>query len=246
MKTLITPGRANPKTAKSANKGYEIAILHLAPAKESGYNVCQFATKGCKDVCLNTAGRGSWVNGSNGQPNPIHTARIERTRLFFEDRAEFARLLRKDIESLSRKALKNRNIPAVRLNGTSDIPWEKVLLYDGKTVMEEFPNVQFYDYTKNPNRSPNPFPNYHLTLSLSETNRLKAQNWLTLGGNVAVVFDTKRGQSLPTLWEQWPVIDGDTHDLRMLDAKEPTIIGLRAKGKAVNDTSGFVNLSKRR
>ena len=65
---------------------------------------------------------------------------------------------------------------------------------------------------------------------------------LASGVNVAVVFNTRKGKALPTTWNSLPVIDGDAHDLRFLDPRTPhgIIIGLRAKGRARKDTSGFV------
>lgn len=135
-------------------------------------------------------------------------------------------------------------MPAVRLNGTSDLPWENVKGADGKTIMEQYPNVQFYDYTKNPSRMDQYIKggmpkNYHLTFSRSETNDAATMQILKDGGNAAVVFDTKRGRPLPTEWNGYKVIDGDETDVRFLDDKS-TVIGLRAKGKAKKDTTGFV------
>ena len=238
MRNILTQERSNPKTAKSLGRGYETAILHLSPAKTSGYQVCKFATKGCKKVCLNEQGRGGIKIAD--RENPIQLARKERTRLFFEERDKFAFLLHRDITNLCNRAYKKDLKPAVRLNGTSDLPWERIPLFNGLTVLQSFPNVQFYDYTKDPTRKFNPEPNYHITFSLSEVNEVYALGWLSLGGNVAVVFNTKKAASLPQRWQEWPVIDGDIHDLRMLDAKTPTIIGLRAKGTAKDDVSGFV------
>ena len=57
--------------------------------------------------------------------------------------------------------------------------------------------------------------------------------------NIAVVFSTKRSGELPKTWKGRKVIDSDLHDLRLLD-KKGVICGLRAKGKARKDKSGFV------
>jgi len=105
-------------------------------------------------------------------------------------------------------------------------------------IMEAFSTVQFYDYTKHRNRRDLP-SNYHLTFSRSEANNDAALEWLAAGGNVAVVFDTKKGQALPETWNGYRVIDGDLTDLRFLDDKN-VVVGLRAKGPARKDTSGFV------
>jgi hypothetical protein len=83
-----------------------------------------------------------------------------------------------------------------------------------------------------------------LTFSLSEANEAAACIWLNNGGNVAVVFSTKKGKPLPTTYvlggKEFPVFDGDDTDLRFLDPKGGHIIGLHAKGRARKDTSGFV------
>ena len=78
-------------------------------------------------------------------------------------------------------------------------------------------------------------PNYHLTYSLNEDNYNKAIEVLKNGGNVAVVFR----KDLPQNFNGYKVINGDEHDLRYLDEKN-VVVGLKAKGKAKKDTSGFV------
>jgi hypothetical protein len=56
---------------------------------------------------------------------------------------------------------------------------------------------------------------------------------------MAVVFHVKKGQALPKAWQGKTVIDGDEHDARY-DDPQGVIVGLRAKGQAINDTTGFV------
>lgn len=51
--------------------------------------------------------------------------------------------------------------------------------------------------------------------------------------NLAVVFD-----QLPEIWNGVRVLNGDLSDLRFLD--NAGIVGLRAKGGAKKDNSGFV------
>ena len=66
---------------------------------------------------------------------------------------------------------------------------------------------------------------------------------LSAGRDVAVVFNVKRGENLPKLWQGTRVIDGDEHDLRFLHehyTKQGSIVGLRAKGKAKGANTGFV------
>jgi hypothetical protein len=226
---LLTVG--NTKTMKGEAKGYRTFILHLAPANLSGYNVCPAASKGCRSACLNTAGRGRFTK--------IQDARIRKTRMFFEDRDTFMKLLAKDIIAAIRNAERNNLIPVFRLNGTSDIRWENIPLGGFRNIMEAFPHYQFYDYTKLTNRVNLP-ANYHLTFSRSESPTNQA-NVIVLKGkvNIAVVFNTKKGQPLPSKYIGLPVVDGDETDLRFLDP-HGVIVGLRGKGDAKKDSSNFV------
>lgn len=216
----------NPKTLKGESLGYQTHILHLAPADSSGYEVCPGRSAGCTEICLNQAGRGRFER--------TQKARIRRTIEFFEQRAQSIANLIKDIRSGIKSAARRGLIPVFRLNGTSDIRWE---LYG---IMQMFPQVQFYDYTKLSNRKNIP-SNYHLTFSLSEDNLPAALEALENGMNVAVVFGVKKGQPLPTSYLGRPVIDGDEHDLRFLDPKG-VIVGLRVKGdnKAKNNPTEFI------
>ncbi len=221
----------NPKTDKNQSvEGLEnIVVLHLnlAPSDLSGYNVCPMASMGCKKACLHTAG------------NPVFQAqkdkgRINRARYYMQDRANFMKQLVRELENFVKWCKKNNKIGVVRLNTTSDISWE---IYN---LFERFPTLQFYDYTKIQKRAMKfargeyP-PNYHLTYSLNEDNYNKAIEVLKNGGNVAVVFR----KDLPQTFNGYKVINGDEHDLRYLDEKN-VVVGLKAKGKAKKDTSGFV------
>ena len=221
---------SNTKTRKGEGQGFLTLILHLAPAKLSGYNVCPMATKGCAASCLNTAGRGRFAK--------IQTARIAKTRRFFEDRDNFMRELAGDIRAGIRKSEREGLILAVRLNGTSDIRWETISLEGARNIFEMFPGVTFYDYTKLPNRRDLP-PNYRLTFSRGEQSPDKVRDIIRGGRNVAAVFRVGRREELPLFWEGLPVIDGDRTDLRFLDP-EGVVVGLRAKGAAPRDRSGFV------
>src|SRR5215475_1846859 len=221
----------NAKTVKGESLGYLTGVLYLAPAEESGVmNTCPMASDGCKAGCLYTAGRASF------DPHII-AARIRRTRQLAKDRKSFLNDLRSDIRAIIRKASRENLIPAVRLNGTSDLFWLVA------TLAREFPEVQFYDYTKLPKPWLREMANYHLTFSLSENNWQDAEKALAHGFNVAVPFDVKRGQPLPAMWRGRTVIDGDQHDLRFLDGHQGSIIGLRAKGQAKKDVSGFVQIA---
>jgi len=228
------------KTIKGEKFGVLTGILYLAPTDISGYDVCPKATPGCKAACLFTSGRGSY--------DSVKNARIRKTKLFHENRQEFMEILVKNIHSLVKKAKKNNMLPAVRLNGTSDITWEKVSFSIGDihypSIMVAFPDVQFYDYTKIIGRKQAlALPNYHLTFSLAENNDKDAEKALAEGYSVAVVMDLKKTDPKPTEWEGHPVIDGDTSDVRFNDPASH-IVALTAKGKARKDTTGFVRSIK--
>lgn len=240
FRELLTPDGYNPKLKKGRARGYASAILHFAPADLSGYDVCQYRSAGCTAACLNTAGHGGIIR--KGQTtNPVQLARIARTVLFFEHRAIFNDLLVDAIEQHVRRSIKRGLTPVVRLNGTSDLPWHMLKLNDGRTVMDTFPTVTFYDYTKHPQRAAlRTLPaNYSLTFSRSETNDDDVRRILARGGNVAVVFATGRTRPLPLVWHGYRVIDADRDDLRFLDPRN-VVVGLRAKGKARGEASGFV------
>lgn len=212
---------SNAKTVKGEKLNILTGILYLAPANISGKEVCPKRTPGCTISCLYSAGRGQFTN--------VQTARITKTNMFFNNRKEFLEILKKDIKLLENKAKKLDMKPAVRLNGTSDINWMRFKL------MEEFPNVQFYDYTKVLKRlEENTYKNYHLTFSKSESNLEECKIAIEKGHNVAVVF-----KELPKEWLKATVINGDDTDTRFLD-KKSCIVGLKAKGKAKKDNTGFV------
>jgi hypothetical protein len=151
--------------------------------------------------------------------------------MFYEDRDTFMALLVADIDTAQRKAEREGYIPVFRLNGTSDIRWELIKVLRGwnvfPNIMSAYPHLTFYDYTKIQNRRNLP-PNYHLTFSRSEDN---GNVNLPMYVNIAVVFDTKKGMALPSVWNGRPVIDGDEHDVRFLDPKG-VVVGLRGKGLA--------------
>jgi len=224
---------ANPKIQKGTKLGYLSFILHLAPADVSGYNTCPKATAGCKAACLNTAGRGGmFKKGEN--TNMIQKARIRKTRYFFEDRAGFMRDLVADINKAIKMAARLGLTPVFRLNGTSDLSWEKYEAAHGKNIFELFDYVQFYDYTKVPKRKVEAVKNYHLTFSQADGNGKDADWAISKNMNVTVVFD-----KIPQEYKGKPVFNADETDLRFLDPKG-VVLGLKAKGRAKKDTTGFV------
>lgn len=221
---------SDPKTHKSnvSGAGYLTVIQYLAPARLSGHNVCPAASDGCRAACLNTAGNPAFAAGKE-------RARLARTQLYFADRAAYAALLVDELALWQERAAAQGYRLAVRLNGTSDIAWERVM----PQLFATFPHVQFYDYTKQLRRLGRTPANYDLTLSRSETNHTECLAWLRDGGRCSAVFSPWRGQPLPAVHEGFPVDDGDTHDLLFLRPLRAWV-GLRAKGKARRDQSGFV------
>lgn len=240
---------ANPKTVKGQKLGYMTAVLYLAPWKLSGYQVCAMAElAGCIVGCLNTAGRGGMarkdaetltIGAHKVKLNAIQKARIARTRLFMEQPELFKQMLLKEIRQAQAQADGLGLTLVIRLDGTSDIRWEDVDMGDGQTIFQLFPTIQFYDYTKIPNRDVSHIPNYHLTYSYS--NRPEFAKYVERAIqhygpkiNLAVVFQG----ALPDTFMGRKVINGDESDLRFLD--EPgVIVGLKAKGNAKKSQDGF-------
>lgn len=222
---------ADAKTIKGETIGYLTGILYLAPAKTTKYNTCSMAHLAqCDKACLYSAGRGAF--------NSVQQSRIDKTLYFYEARQEFMRQLSANIKALIKKAQSKGLKPLVRLNGTSDIRWENIPFESYNNIFEAFPEVQFYDYTKDANRKDLPV-NYDLTFSYSGVESFKpyvnkAQN---KGMRMAVVF--RKESSIPTVFKGIRVVSGDNSDVRHLD-DQGVIVGLYAKGKAKTDTTGFV------
>lgn len=109
----------NSKTIKGESLGYLTGILYLAPSNiVKDVNVCKFASKGCREACLYTAGRGKFNN--------VQKSRITKTKLYRDNLELFMQSIVKDIKRLEKKALRNNKKLAIRLNGTSDIRFEDI------------------------------------------------------------------------------------------------------------------------
>lgn len=225
----------NAKTIKGDSDEYLTAILYMTPYKVMVdgklFNSCSMAAiASCIDGCLNTAGRGAFNN--------VQTARQRKAEWFYRDRDSFMDQLVIDVAKFANYCRKRNIQPCIRLNGTTDIRWELILI-DGKNIFEWFPSVQWYDYTKIPNRKVSHLSNYHLTWSYSAANPKYEKYFdsvISNGMSVAVVF-RKPYQSKS--WRGYKVVDGDKDDLRFLDPKQ-SIVALYAKGKAKKDMTGFV------
>lgn len=235
---LLTKPGQNPKTSKSAKLDGVYAIpMHLAPWTLSGRNVCSESTPGCRAACLHTAGNPAHMAGKD-------SARIARTRFYTAERDQFMILLIAELETLRRQAAAAGLKPAARLDATSDLglavrSWRGGVT-SNVTLVELFPDIMFYDYTKVQNRylrflNGEYPPNYHLTFSAAEGNHTACETFLGAGGTVSAIF---RG-GLPTRWLGYPVLDGDRTDYRPSDPRG-SVIGLKPKGKARHDVTGFV------
>jgi hypothetical protein len=224
----------NAKTIKGEGKGYITYILYMSSftANSKGINLCSHASQGCADSCLVGSGNG-------GMFTSVMQGRVNKSDYFLSSRLEFLNQLKTEITKAIAKH-KDNAIVTIRLNGTTDIRWEKFNVFEGKNIFEIFPDVQFYDYTKNHLRFDTVLPsNYHLTFSRSETNHAKAIELLKRGINVAMVFD-----KLPDTYEGYEVINADNDDLRFLDKKGGVICGLKYKnmtGAGADNAKAFTS-----
>ena len=245
------------KAAKATGFGYLNAIQYIAPADTAGVgNLCPNASPQCKALCLGTySGQAAIVADLENGTNPTRESRKLKARLFMGARNYYMNLIAQETLAVARKAAREGLTPIIRLNGSTDIPFERIrFTVDAKTaaalakagrrqpllpvtLLELFADLQFVDYTKSPQRLARKPANLDLTLSYSVTNDAACIDALANGHNVAMVF----AGGLPDMFAGFHVIDGDLHDLRHLDPKGGCIVGLSPKGnKAKKDASGFV------
>lgn len=199
--------------------------LNLSPAETSGYDVCSHSTAECRAGCLATSGHAK-MDIQSGK-TIISSARIKKTKLFFEHQEFFMDWLIAELKSYQKQAIKKNMIFSARLNTISDIDWASVY-HRGKNIFEMFPEIFWYDYTKNPNKFNNKPENYHLTFSYTGRNWNVCKTLLQRGFNVAMVFNVKKETELPTHFENYVVINGDENDVRFNDPKG-VIVGLKFK-----------------
>jgi hypothetical protein len=233
-KTIL--GTASAKTVKGEKIGYLTAIVYLKPS----IKICPLSKlAGCLKPCLATAGRGAF--------NSVQQARESKTRFYFENREAFLLSIASDIWSLCNTAKNKHLTPLVRLNGTSDIDYENLIVCDGKNIFQLFPEVQFYDYTKHPSRNieGKTAGNYDLTYSYSgiTPHNVTIKGLLNPSNSrVAVVFQNQ--EDIPSTFRGWTTIDGDNTDVRHIEPKT-VVVALYAKGKAKHDYSGFTQIKGR-
>jgi hypothetical protein len=227
----------NAKTAKGRAYGYETAVMYLIPQRSpnDSANLCPWASMGCQATCLVTAGRGVF--------SAVAAARAARRALLIGAPDEFGARLIMEVSDHVRRSKRLGLTPALRLNGTSDIDFQQFPAPDGRGLLSYLRDTHrglfLYDYTKDPRRVLDPERREVLVFSRHENNQAAALRMLADRRRVAVVFSTRRGEPLPTDWHGHPVVDGDKHDLVFLH-HPGTVLGLRAKGRARSDRSGFV------
>jgi len=240
----LTPG-GNPRkllgTSTKVEKGSKVkvltAVMYLAPHKLSGTNLCPWATAACAAACLgHSTGRLKMRNNQR--------VLVSKALLWHLFPQYFLARLDAEIRSHAMDARALGLQAAIRLNGSSDIRWEKHLDFAGYDCI-------FYDYTKAP-RAKRDATSYHLTYSVSDKRGsvAEAKRWLADGGNVAIVVGAKDSAKLGDAkrvslnvvrdgWQGFPAHSADDTDARFLD--EPGSVGvLYAKGAALRDSSGFV------
>lgn len=236
------------KVQLSNKLGVVTGVMYLSPSDESGTNLCPSATAMCAAVCLGHTS-GHMVQAPN------KAARVRKSKDLLENRPGFVRRLRKDIATKVREAKRVGGIAAVRLNGSSDVAFERMAMV--RDIFAEFPEVQFYDYTKRPERMraylDGKFPpNYRLTFSRSGENDRECVEVMQRGGNVAVVFQREDAGQFPTEYNPIedgylydsaysataPVISGEAHDYRYGDPVG-VVVGLKARGTGKKDEGRF-------
>ena len=141
-KTIFTKG--NPKLLKGESLGFYSIGLSFLPSNLSGTNLCKFASPQCRALCLNSAGRGQMSN--------VQKARLNRTLEFLSDKRDYCIRLATEIKKNIRYCTKKNLTLAIRLNVLSDIDWSEIKLNNGQNLFEAFPDIQFYDYTKDINK----------------------------------------------------------------------------------------------
>ncbi len=237
---LLSKGTTNAKTSKNS---LETFILYMSPAAQNskGADLCPFRSRGCTAACLYTAGRGKFNN--------VQRARMNKSEYFIRDKKTFLSQLALELKAINKRQLKKGTKAAIRLNGTTDVDFLYLLKNRVGLDALQLEGLVFYDYTKDPHRVKRyAGTNYTLTFSRAEDNEPQALEVLKNSGIVSAVFAEK----LPQFYKGFEVFDGDKADDIMIKASKAVkvlkrtrkgqglILGLKAKGDAKKDTSGFV------
>lgn len=225
----------NEKTPKGEAKGYLQAIVYLAPhTLGGGKNLCAHSTAACRAGCLYTAGR--------GRTPRVEQARLRRTHLYLNDRDAFFDELIGELVRVQAEADKHGLILAIRLNGTSDVLFEREII-DGRTLFDFFPRAVWFDYTRTPSAHRRVPAAWHLTFSLADDPLSYAIDHLMAGRSVAAVVPLAEKEAAPDWFAlggiEVQVIDGETDDLRFLDPS-PSLVLLKPKGRLLKPGNPMV------
>jgi hypothetical protein len=229
---------ANSKLRKLPGRAgrYRAIGLAMAPANYSGKEMCPWRTDGCTKAC-----NGFW----SGMNVTISTrlALIGRALLWHHFRPLFESKLRTELFNFRKLCQKSGLIPAVRLNVSTDVVWERLLA----AIFSDFPEIRFLDYTKAlPVHRPKLPANYSLCHSFNEkTTTADVEAIVSTGRNIVIAFDSAYAPSRG-LWGALPesvrfiddngrdftlpVVNGDRHDLRLpeMDGRG-VVVGLHGK-----------------
>lgn len=210
------------KLSLNGKNGVITYAIYLAPytlASCDGLkiNTCP-AGQHCSKFCLNGSGQNKpdiLSRGTDG--SRINRSRIKKTQFFYRNKEKFMLAVVYELENARKYAEKHGMGFSVRLNCTSDIS-PLAFKLNGQNILEMFPDVQFYDYTKVANRYDlvEKYDNYQLTFSYDGYNWDTCEEFLNRGINVAVVFESKE---IPISWRGYGIIDMTQSDLRYLDQK---------------------------
>ncbi len=246
MTKLLTQ---SAKTLKSDDKtDYLTAIMYMKPYTSGGsINLCPMAeTFKCHEACLVSSGMMRF--------SASKAAQQYRTDLYLNNKWAFWHNLLEEIDRFIRRCERAGKRPAIRLNGTTDIQWENLIALhpsrEDNNIFDMYPNVTFYDYTKILKRFDRTLPsNYTLVFSgslASEISRAMTLEALERFIPTALVFRDELPGSVSIAPYKYliNVINGDEHDLLPVHLEDhksfAVVIGLKAKGKAKKDQSGFV------
>ena len=193
----------------------------------------------CEDLCLGETSGQNLLYGGDGQfRSGPRLSQYLKTEALVVNPEAFAIAFIKQITAFRKAALDLDYHPAIRLNVTSDFNPKMF-----EAVINMFPDVTFYDYTKLDTK---PIaPNHHLTYSSTGATQLvngeiivnKFSNWdrmvdkiLAGGKNVAMAFTSR--SSMPKFVQDertgktFEVWNGDEYDARFLDPVREDGVGL--------------------
>jgi uncharacterized protein YehS (DUF1456 family) len=216
---------SSSKIEKGLKENIDTLVLYLSASDNAGFEICPYKTVECALACLVESGRAA-MESKQGN---IHISRLVKTWLvkFRKDLA--LELIQADIN----RAVKKGRKFAVRLNGTSDLNW--------KWIINRFPAVQFYDYTKGLNRVLKAEHNEHITFSFSGYNHSDCFQAVRMKANIAIPVtkeDFEAALKLPNTF------NGDTTDLRYKDEQKGQLCLLKVKGNNVKKSAFIMNFEE--